>query len=204
MTSQRLSLALAIGALMTLPVLAQDSADPPERGPRNSEWRQRALEEFDTDKDGKLSDEERQKMRETMRERFGERGPRNREGRPEGRGPEGRRGPGQGGRMGEGPHRGPEGRGGPPVRPEILFTMFDANEDGQLNREEFRALAGAMHRLASRGHGEMRRGPDQMRRGPRGPEDRRGPRPDRPGRPDGPPPTSEGLPPVDQPAEEPV
>jgi hypothetical protein len=88
-----------------------------EGRPDREEMRKRMLEHFDADKDGELSEEEREKAREFRREHFGDRGPR--EGRgPEGRGPEGREGRGPGergpggspeGRRWEG--RGPEGRG---------------------------------------------------------------------------------------------
>ena len=125
---------------------AEKPADKPpaaerEGRPGREEMHKRMLELFDEDKDGKLSDEEREKVREFRREQFGERGGRGpREGRgpgargPEGRGPdgpgpggppEGRRweGRGPGGPEGRGPGgpggpgRGPRGPEGPGFRP---------------------------------------------------------------------------------------
>lgn len=104
---------------------AEKPADKPpaaerESRPGREEMHKRMLERFDEDKDGKLSDEEREKVREFRREQFGERGGLGpREGRgPGARGPEGRGpdGPGPGGPPegrrweGRGPG-GPEGRG---------------------------------------------------------------------------------------------
>lgn len=100
--------------LFALPLLvgqasAQDQQD--ERPRRDGEMRARMIEEFDADGDGKLSDEERQKARETMRARRGDR-----------------------------PGRGGEGRPAPPD-PNQLFDKFDENKDGQLSREEFLKLS---------------------------------------------------------------
>jgi len=71
--------ALIAAGLVALPAIAQP---PGPQGPgepggrmRDPEFRQRMIEEFDKDGDGRLSDEERQAMRETMRERFGRGGP---------------------------------------------------------------------------------------------------------------------------------
>jgi hypothetical protein len=158
-----------------------------ERGdrPNRDEMRRRMLERFDADKDGELSDEEREKMREFRREQFGDRGPREGrgEGRPgrEGRGPDGPRpegrrwegrpdGPGPGG-PGPGPGgrgpRGPEGAGpgmrpmGPPPPPAELFKRFDADNDEKLSLDEFEKLMG---HLRSR-----MMGPPRAFRGPEGP-----------------------------------
>lgn len=99
---------------------ATDEAGPP-RGERARQW---LLERFDEDKNGELSDAEREKAREFRRERMEQmqregRGPRSPEDRGPAagsnpgrrRGPEGRGPAGRGPRDGRGPDgRGPEGR----------------------------------------------------------------------------------------------
>ncbi len=114
---------LAMGLSLTSigSALAQEEGEKPERPRRDGEMRERMIKEFDADGNGELSDEERQKARETMRERRGD--------RPEGQG----RGPGQG------RGRGGEGRPAPPD-PNKVFDEFDADKDGQLSREEFLKL----------------------------------------------------------------
>lgn len=172
-----------------------------EGRPDREEMRKRMLEHFDADKDGELSDEEREKAREFRRERFGGREGRGPDGpgpggppegrRWEGRGPEGRGGPG--GRGPDGPGgpgrgpRGPEGPGpgfrpmGPPPSPEKLLKEFDADKNDQLNLEELETLLGHLH---------DRIGPPRGFRGPGGPggpgagPEGRPPRRDGEGRPD--------------------
>ncbi|MCI0333593.1 MAG: hypothetical protein L0228_10270 [Planctomycetes bacterium] len=182
--------------LLTLPAMAQppdggDKGDRPARG----EMRERMLKEFDKDGDGILSDEERQKARESMRDR---RGGGKKEGRPgAGRKPGDKK---QGKKGANGPG-GPMGR--PPLPPpDELFKKFDADGSDSLSREEFGKLAeflrshrpqgpppgGLPGRPGFRGRGPDGRGPDGPPRGDR----RRGDR-ERPGRPDGPP--AEGTPP---------
>ncbi len=162
---------LAIGGLLALPALAQ----PPEvRGdrPGREEIRERMLKEFDKDGDGKLSDEEREKLRETMRARFGRRGPDGRPGAPQrkleagkrdgeksekakgdkrerggGRGKDGRRGPGGAGERGR-------RMGGPPHQlSAIIFQRFDADGDDMLSRGEFEKLAQFVEQQRQRGPG---------------------------------------------------
>ena len=167
--------------------------------------REKMLKEFDKDGDGKLSDEEREKAREKMRElRWrpkqatrgkGERGEGRR--REEGRGAEARRGP-----------EGRPGPDGPPKmpKPEELFAKFDKDSDQKLSKDEFMALADYVHehmppppmagppgppggpRFAGRGPDGPPGGPRFEGRGPDGPRFRDG---DGPGRrfrgPDGPP-----------------
>lgn len=170
--------------------------------PGREAFRQRLLERFDEDGDGKLSDAEREKAREFHGEHAGEgrppgerggrrpdgRGPEGREGRgPEGRGPEGRGwqgrgpdGPGPGG-PGRGP-RGPEGRPmGPPPAPAELFKKFDADSNDQLSLEEFEKFMGHLRAM-----GPPPGGPRGFR-GPGGPgRPEGGPGPDgRPPRPRG-------------------
>lgn len=73
-----------------------------------------------------------------------------------------------------------------PRSPEELFDHFDENEDGQLSREEFKALTKAVHQHHARhGHGEGHRGRsrDEDRPGPdfrplQNPGDRPGPPPE--------------------------
>lgn len=136
---------LAVG-LLALPARADDDdkdAKKADDGPR-AEWREKMIKEFDKDGDGKLSDEEREKAREKMRELRGDRG-RGGPGGPEGRrgdgprGPEGRRGP-----DGRRPEGGPDG---PPKlpKPEELFAKFDKDKDDKLSKDEFKALADFVH-----------------------------------------------------------
>ncbi len=85
---------VVVAGLMALPALAQPPGPqgPGQRGGRmrDPEIRQQMLEKFDADGDGRLNDEERQAMRESMRgqmrERAGRGGPRpdaDRGGRPD-------------------------------------------------------------------------------------------------------------------------
>ena len=148
----------------------------------NPERRQKLIAEFDTDGDGKLNEEERQKARQSMRER--------RQNRPEGRPgspPEGRRGrkPGNQGLDGpegrprgdrgpggpEGRPRGDRGPGGPEGRPRgpqghapfdfgEMFDKFDKNSDGSLSRDEFQALTREIRQMRQnmkRQHGDQHR-----------------------------------------------
>lgn len=135
---------LAVG-LLAMPARAEDGdkdkeAKKADDGPR-VEWREKVIKEFDKDGDGKLSDEEREKAREKMRELRGDRG----RGGPEGRRGDGRRGPeGQRGPDGRGPEGGPTG---PPKlpKPEELFAKFDKDKDDKLSKDEFKALADFVH-----------------------------------------------------------
>lgn len=185
--------ALMLASLATVARADEDDekpADKPPAGeaaeregrPDREQMRKRMLERFDEDKDGELSDDEREKAREFRREHFGDRGGRGpREGRgpdgpgpggpPEGRrwegrgpgGPEGR-GPGGPGGPGRGPG-GPEGRGfrpmGPPPPPAELFKEFDADKNDQLSVEEFEKLIGHLR--------DRMPGPPRGFRGPGGP-----------------------------------
>jgi hypothetical protein len=105
------ALVVPIALAGTLRAQEEQGKDPAGRPPRNPEVRQRLLEEFDADGDGQLSEEERQKAREAMRERRGN--------------------------LPGGPGRG----AGPMADPNALFDKFDANGDGQLSREEFAELS---------------------------------------------------------------
>ena len=142
-------LAVSLPLMLTGIVTAQpEGGDADQSRQRNPEMRQKMIEEFDADGDGKLNDEERQEARETMRQR---RGGQDGQGRPGRGGPQGRRG--QGG--------GPQG----PPDPNELFDRFDEDGDGQLSREEFMKLTEEMR--------NRRGGPG----GPGGPKADRGPRP---------------------------
>ncbi|MCA9139753.1 MAG: hypothetical protein KDB00_23435 [Planctomycetales bacterium] len=141
----------------------------------------------DTDKDGVATREELAKLAAAEAPEPG-RGPgRGGEGRgPEGRGPEGRRPEGRGpeGRDGFGMRGGPEGRegegrggfgmrGGPPSPEEFVARAmsFDANQDGQLDKNELSKMAAETMGPGGRG-------------GPRGFGALGGERPRGPGRPE--------------------
>ncbi|HEX6961208.1 MAG TPA: hypothetical protein VF175_05030 [Lacipirellula sp.] len=161
--------ALLASALLASIATAQESDDqapPPEqraednRGdrpgrPNREEMRRRMLERFDADGDGELSDEEREKARQEMRNRR-DRG----EGRRRGEGP-----PREPGRPGPGPGAPPHGHGFPP-NPMRLFNAFDENQDEQLSKHEFEKLMLKLREMAPP---------------PGGPHAHRGPRPDGPG-----------------------
>lgn len=173
--------AIAATGLLAVPALAQPPENGEQRGdrPRREEMRERMLKEFDKDGDGKLSDEERQKAREAMRERFGRRGPdggRGRDGGPRGKDGKGKKGD-------RGPdrwhgHHAPGGGPPPPPHFEMLFNRFDEDKNDVLSRDEFAKLAEFLHHHRHHRHGPPPAGP------PRGPRfDDRGP--------DGPPPGGE-------------
>lgn len=171
-------LLLLIGAsAAALPAFAEPPEGKKGDRPGREQMRERMIKEFDKDGDGKLSEDERAKMREQMRQRMGDRRP---------GGPGGERGP-----RGEGFRgRGPGGPGGPPYgpphrpmpSPDELFKKFDADNSDSLSREEFGKLAEFVKEHHPPGpppggpRGEGFRG-----RGPGGFEGRG------PGRPDGPP-----------------
>jgi hypothetical protein len=188
-----------IGAgLVALTTLAQppEEGDKPADRPPREEMRERMLKEFDADNDGKLSDEERHKARESMRERFGPRHrDSDREGEPHGKDGKGpRRGHGPEGRDGfRGPRPGgPEG-GPPPRMLEHLFNRFDEDSDDSLSRDEFAKLSEFVRSHRPGPPGGSPQGPRFGRRGPDGPppgdgEFRRRRGPDGPPFFDGPPP----------------
>ena len=95
----------------------------PHRGMMNPEQRKQMLEKFDTDKDGKLSDEERKAAREEFMK--------NRPQRPQMPGQPGAQGP-QGPR---GPHRGMMD----PEQQKKMLEKFDTDKDGKLSDEERKA-----------------------------------------------------------------
>ncbi len=151
-----------------------EKPDGERRGQRDPERRAKMIEKFDADGDGKLNEEERAQARKAYQAMRGDQGRR--------RGPRGESRPDDPARR---PHWGRpcDQPYGPPDLGK-LFDRFDKNEDGQLSREEFKALA---HRMRGR-HAHRHGPPHEGKRG--------GPRP---GGPDGPPP---GGPHRDQPAEE--
>jgi len=150
------------------------------------------FERFDADADDQLSREEFHKLAASMREhheRRREKGPR---GEGPGRGPEPR---GEGGRefrppgplqnpgdRPEKPPRAGKGRrgGGPegprgeghegrrPPNPDEVFDRFDADENGQLSREEFGKLSKAMRKLHGHDRGKKMGKDRGERRGPAG------------------------------------
>lgn len=85
------------------------------------DFHKKMLERFDADKDGQLSDTEKEAMKAEMKKRHdgkrGERGP---------KGPRGERGEG-------------------PALPAELKTMIDADKDGNISDEERKAAREAMH-----------------------------------------------------------
>ena len=146
--------------------------------------RQKLIAEFDTDGDGELNEVERQKARQSMRERrqdhpegrggpsegqrgrkLGDRGPGGPEGRSRGdRRPGGPEGRSRGDRRPGGPegrsrgNRGPHGQS--PVDLGSMFNQFDKNSDGSLSREEFELLTREVRQMRQnmkRQHGEQHR-----------------------------------------------
>ena len=187
---------MAVAGLMALPALAQPPEDGGKKGDRPSreEMRERMIKEFDKDGDGKLSDEEREKAREAMRERFGRRGAEGRPGRDGG--PRGEYGKGKKGDRGPDGRRGGPGDGPRPPHFERLFDRFDEDKNDALSRKEFKKLAEFVREHRPGPPGGPRRGPRFDGRGPDGPPRdgegfRRRPRSDgehgadRPGRPRG-------------------
>jgi hypothetical protein len=164
-------MAFGLAALLAAPAFAGEG-DKPAKGdkpPRSEDFRQKMLQEFDTDGDGQLSDDERTKMRDARRER----------------GAGGRGGPGNEARRG-----GPGGPGGPGMMmdPGRMFDRVDEDGDGSVTREEFvgffermREMRGGpggpgADRIGRRPGGERGRpeGRPEGRRGRRGPaEDKR-------------------------------
>ncbi len=146
---------LVLTMLMTVSAWAEDDAPNDEdRAGRRADMRQQILEEFDADGDGEMSESERETAREEMRSRRGKSGSKAGKGR------------------GCKECRGPDGR----PDPAKLFEKYDANDDGQLSREEFLELSKAVRPRHGR-HGKYgdRRGPG--RDGSEGPPrfDREGP-----------------------------
>ena len=101
---------------MTAPsALAQDEAKEKNKGDR-AERRQKMLEQFDADGDGKLNEEERAAAKKARQDRAGKKG--------KGKAKQGRRG-----------GRGQAGRG-PRMNREEALAKYDADKDGQLDKDE--------------------------------------------------------------------
>ena len=134
---------LIIAIVSSLPLLAQEPAAPqetpaapqgehaqpqgqgmhrghgrPHRVMMNPEQRKQMLEKFDTDKDGKLSDEERKAMREEFMKN-----------RPQMPGQPGAQGP-----------RGPRHGMMDPEQQKQMLEKFDVDKDGKLSDEERKAM----------------------------------------------------------------
>ena len=167
---------LIVALIAALPALAQETA-PQQPGPRAPHWgaagempgrkgredfHKQMLEKFDADKDGQLSETEKEAMKADMekhraegKNRPGVRGDRNPKGphgeRPEGMRPEGKQRP-------EGMQR--------PSREDMqkkMLEKFDADKDGQLSDAEKEAMKAARPQRGGKGQGKGR-GP----KGPRG------------------------------------
>jgi len=162
---------LALSVLLTGAAMAEEGLEPEgQRRERDGKFREKIVEEFDADGDGRLNEDERAVAREEMRARRGGEGRRGRgRGGPDGPRAGGERaqgsrelGPPERGREGR---RGPKGHGGPggtrPPGPEEMFDRFDANGDDQLSRDEFMQLADMVRKRHQ--HGGLRGA-----RGPRG------------------------------------
>jgi hypothetical protein len=134
--------ALTLSSAATLTVQAQPNSDgPPPVGPathgnpggsgveggpggddaRRQEHRQRMLQEFDTNHDGQLDDNERAQMRQAMQKRRAQK-----QGAGPGGAGSGEHGIGQAG----------EGNGFNNPRRQMMMQKFDANHDGQLDDSE--------------------------------------------------------------------
>ena len=123
---------LIIALCAALPVFAQEEAptapQPRHWGaagemPNREEMKRKMLEKFDADKDGKLSDTEKEAIKAEMKNRHGKRG-----NRPEGM-------PKFGNKRGERP----QGQ-----MPQQLLEKFDTDKDGQLNDTEKEAMKDGM------------------------------------------------------------
>src|SRR4051794_27811217 len=141
--------ALLACSVVAMSALAQDAKKEEKKDDKRAEKRERMLKEFDTNKDGKLDDQEKQKAREKMREMRAARQGGDKKGaggKKEGRGPEG-----------------PGGRHGQMPNPDELFNKFDKDKDGKLSKEEFQELTKAVHKhmaqmMRQRGQMEGRHG----------------------------------------------
>jgi len=148
--------AAAIVACLVFTVAAH-AEEPGKRRP-DGDRREKLLEQFDADGDGRLNEQERKQAREKFAERFGRR-------------------PGTPGEAGRRPGPGGPGRRGP-LTVDMIFERFDVNQDGQLSRDEVGKMLATMR--AGREAGR-RPGPGGEGRRP-GPEGRRpGPGPKGPG-----------------------
>ncbi len=124
-----------IAIIAAMPSFAQQEAPtaPPTPQPRHwgaagempnrEEMKRKMLEKFDADKDGKLSDTEKEAMKAEMKNRHGKRG-----NHPEGM-------PKFGNKRGERP----QGK-----MPQQLLEKFDTDKDGQLNDTEKEAMKDSM------------------------------------------------------------
>ena len=147
------------------------------KAPNREEMQRKMLEKFDTDKDGQLSDTEKEAIKAEMKNRHGKRGNRP-EGMPkfDGKRPEGM--PEFNGKRPEGmpkfDGKRPEGempkfgnkRGERPQgqMPQKMLEKFDTDKDGQLSDAEKEAMRKA--RPERKGKGE-KRGPKGNKRGVR-------------------------------------
>lgn len=139
---------MVLFAALATPVLAApgDQQQRPKRdGARNPERMQQLLDRFDTDGDGKLSQEERQAMRAAREAQGGQR-----------QRPEGQRG---------------QGQRGPMADPAAMFAQADTDGNGQLSQQEFTALMekirSARGQRGDRGdRGPRERAPEGRRRPP--------------------------------------
>lgn len=180
---QRVILVTALGLLLAGPARA-DNRGERERPQRGADFREKMIERFDQDGDGRLSGEEREAARRQFARARGHKENRQADGKRDRRGPQGdqqgKARKGKQDRRGGPPqasHRGPTG--GPP-RPEEVFARLDRNDDGQLSKREF--MAGARHmQEMHRQRGKRARGRhDRPADGPRfdepGPRRGEGPR----------------------------
>lgn len=134
---------LAATAMLVASPAVAGEGEGKQRGQRDpakrAEMREKMLEKFDTDGDGKLSKEERSAAREA-------------------RGAEGRRPRGERGERGaRGGRRGPGGPVGRMPEPAELFDRIDADGDGSVSKEQFVAFMTEM-REKMRAEMESRRG----------------------------------------------
>ena len=136
------------------------------KAPNREEMQRKMLEKFDADKDGKLSDTEKEAIKAEMKDRHGKRGKRP-EGMPkfDGKRPEGmpefngKRPEGEMPKFGNKRGERPQGQ-----MPQKMLEKFDTDKDGQLSDAEKEAMRKA--RPERKGKGE-KRGPKGNKRGER-------------------------------------